>query len=77
MPGSGGRALAGNFCYGRRGDLNLVLNFTASKVAGVIAATLAEHDVDTITSANWREPGAGAHPPRPTANNGAIVITAA
>jgi len=68
--------LAGNFYNGMRGDLNLVLDFTASKVAGVITATLSEHHVDTITSANWWELGAVTNTPRPAVNNGVIVALA-
>jgi len=59
-----------------RGDLNLVLNFTGSKVAGVITATLAEHHVDTITADNWWQLGAVTNTPQPAVNNGVIVALA-
>ena len=68
-----GIGLAGNFYNGMRGDLNLVLKFSASQVAGVITATLAEHHVDTITSANWQQLGAVTNTPQPAINNGVIV----
>jgi hypothetical protein len=68
--------LAGNFYNGMRGDLNLVLNFSGSKVAGVITATLAEHHVDTITAANWWQLGAVTNTPQPAVNNGVIVALA-
>ena len=68
--------LSGNFYNGMRGDLNLVLNFTASKVAGVISATLAVHHVDTIDAGNWQELGAVTNTPQPAINNGVIVSLA-
>jgi hypothetical protein len=43
-------SLAGHFYNGMRGNLNLVLKFGSSQVAGVITATLAEHFADTIDS---------------------------
>ena len=68
--------LAGNFYNGMRGDLNLVLKFTGSNVAGAITATLAEHHVDKITSANWWELGAVTNTPQAAINNGVIVSLA-
>jgi hypothetical protein len=56
--------------------LNLVLNFTAARVAGAITATLATHFVDTITSANWWQLGAVSNAPQPAVNNGVIVSLA-
>jgi hypothetical protein len=85
-----GTDLAGNFYNGYRGGpaasggpgpapatgLNLVLRFTGTRVTGVITATLAEHHVDTITSANWQELGAVTNTPQPAVNNGVIVSLA-
>jgi len=68
--------LTGNFYNGMRGDLNLVLKFTGSKIAGTITATLAEHHVDTITAANWWQLGAVANTPQAAVNNGVIVSLA-
>jgi hypothetical protein len=68
--------LAGNFYNGMRGNLNLVLKFSAGQVAGVITASLAEHHVDTITSANWWQLGAVTNTPQPAINNGVIVSLA-
>ena len=68
--------LSGNFYNGMRGDLNLVLNFTASQVAGVISATLSVHHVDTIDAGNWQELGAVTNTPQPAINNGVIVSLA-
>ncbi|HET9168468.1 MAG TPA: hypothetical protein VFN97_03495 [Actinospica sp.] len=65
--------LRGDFYNGIRGDLNLVLDFTASKVEGVISATLAEHAVDTIDSGNWWELGNVSNTPQAAINNGVIV----
>jgi len=53
--------------------LNLVLNFAASKVTGVITATLATHYVDTIDSANWWELGHVSNVAQAAVNNGVIV----
>src|SRR5262249_12090664 len=83
--------LAGNFYNGYRGGpaasgggpgpapaarLNLVLEFAAPQVTGVITATLAAHHVATITSANWWELGAVTNTPQPAINNGVIVSLA-
>jgi hypothetical protein len=68
--------LTGNFYNGMRGDLNLVLNFAAGKVAGVISATLAVHHVATIDSGNWQELGAVTNMPQAAINNGVIVSLA-
>jgi len=65
--------LNGNFYNGMRGNLNLVLDFASSDVTGVITATLAEHLVDTITSANWWELGAVTNTAQAAINNGVIV----
>ena len=53
--------------------LNLVLNFAASGVTGIITSTLATHFVDTITSANWWELGRVGNVAQPAINNGVIV----
>jgi hypothetical protein len=66
-------SLTGNFYNGMRADLNLVLNFAATQVAGVITATLAEHHVDTIDAGNWQELGAVTNTAQPAVNNGVIV----
>ena len=50
-----------------------MLNFAASRVTGVITATLATHYVDTITSANWWELGKVSNDAQPAINNGVIV----
>jgi hypothetical protein len=68
--------LRGDFYNGMRGDLNLVLNFTASQVTGVISATLATHHVDTIDSSNWQELGAVTNTLQAAINNGVIVSLA-
>jgi hypothetical protein len=68
--------LRGSFYNGMRGDLNLVLDFTAGRVTGVISATLAEHFADTIDSSNWWELGAVANTPQAAINNGVIVSLA-
>ena len=68
--------LRGDFYNGMRGDLNMVLNFTSSRVEGVISATLAEHAVDTIDSSNWWELGSVSNTPQAAINNGAIVSLA-
>lgn len=68
--------LRGDFYNGIRGDLNMVLNFSATRVAGVISATLAEHAVDTIDSSNWWELGNVSNTPQAAINNGAIVSLA-
>ncbi len=68
--------LAGNFYNGMRGDLNLVLRFNASQLASVITATLAEHSVAAITSANWQQLGAVTNTPQAAVNNGVIVSLA-
>jgi len=68
--------LHGDFYNGMRGDLNMVLNFTSSRVEGVISATLAEHAVDTIDSSNWWELGNVSNTPQAAINNGAIVSLA-
>jgi hypothetical protein len=65
--------LAGNFYNGMRGGLNLVLNFAASQVKGVITATLATHYVDVIDSSNWWELGAVSNASQPAINNGVLV----
>ena len=65
--------LAGDFYNGMRGNLNLVLKFAASQVAGVITATRAEHHVAKITSANWWQLGAVSNTPQPAINNGVLV----
>ena len=69
--------LAGNFYNGMRGNLNLVLKFAGSQVDSVITATLAEHNVAKITSANWWELGAVANTPQPAINNGVLVALTA
>jgi hypothetical protein len=56
-----------------RADLNLVLHFAASRVTGVISATLAEHSVQVIDSSNWWELGHVSNTARPAINNGVIV----
>jgi hypothetical protein len=56
--------------------LNLVLNFAASGVTGIITSTLATHFVDTITAANWWELGAVSNVAQPAINNGVIVSLA-
>jgi hypothetical protein len=66
-------ALSGDFYNGMRGDLNMVLKFAATRVEGVISATLAEHAVDTIDSSNWWELGDVSNTPKAAINNGAIV----
>jgi hypothetical protein len=66
-------SLTGNFYNGMRADLNLVLNFAAAQVAGVLTATLAEHHVDTIDASNWWELGAVTNTAQPAVNNGVIV----
>ncbi|MBR7829876.1 hypothetical protein KDK95_26460 [Actinospica sp. MGRD01-02] len=71
-----GANLKGDFLNGMRGDLNMVLNFSASKVQGVISATLAEHAVTTIDSSNWWELGNVSNTPQAAVNNGAIVSLA-
>ncbi|HTJ71061.1 MAG TPA: hypothetical protein VL551_26190 [Actinospica sp.] len=68
--------LRGDFYNGIRGDLNMVLNFSSTRVAGVISATLAEHAVDTIDSSNWWELGNVSNTPQAAINNGAIVSLA-
>ena len=68
--------LHGSFYNGMRGDLNMVLNFSSSRVEGVISATLAEHAVDTIDSSNWWELGNVSNTPQAAINNGAIVSLA-
>ena len=68
--------LKGDFLNGMRGDLNMVLNFSATKVQGVISATLAEHAVTTIDSSNWWELGNVSNTPQAAINNGAIVSLA-
>jgi hypothetical protein len=68
--------LQGNCYNGMRADLNLVLNFAASQVTGVISATLAEHLVDTIDSSNWWELGAVTNTAQAAINNGVIVSLA-
>ena len=68
--------LHGDFYNGMRGDLNMVLNFSSSRVEGVISATLAEHSVDTIDSSNWWELGKVSNTPQAAINNGAIVSLA-
>jgi len=68
-----GTELAGNFYNGMRAGLNLVLHFAASRVTGVITATLAEHFVGTIDSSNWWELGHVSNTARPAINNGVIV----
>jgi hypothetical protein len=83
--------LTGDFCNGLRGGpstgsggpgpgpatgLNLVLKFAASKVTGAITATLAQHHVATINSANWWELGHVTNTPQPSVNNGVIVSLA-
>lgn len=65
--------LAGNFYNGMRGDLNLVLDFAASQVKGVISATLATHFVEVIDSSNWWELGAVSNASQPAINNGVLV----
>ncbi|XVQ86388.1 hypothetical protein ACQP2K_02840 [Microbispora siamensis] len=52
---------------------NMVLNFSGSKVTGVISAARATHQVDTITSAEYKQLGVVTNTPRPSVNNGAIV----
>ena len=68
-----GIELAGDFYNGMRAGLNLVLHFTASRVTGVISATLAEHSVQVIDSSNWWELGHVSNTARPAINNGVIV----
>jgi hypothetical protein len=68
-----GTELAGDFYNGMRAALNLVLHFAASRVTGVISATLAEHFVEVIDSSNWRELGHVTNTARPAINNGVIV----
>jgi hypothetical protein len=68
-----GTELAGNFYNGMRAGLNLVLHFAASRVTGVITATLAEHFVEVIDSSNWWELGHVTNTARPAINNGVIV----
>jgi hypothetical protein len=66
-------SLAGHFYNGMRGNLNLVLKFSSSQVAGVITATLAEHHTGTIDSGNWYELGVVSNTPQAAINNGVIV----
>jgi hypothetical protein len=66
-------SLAGNFYNGMRANLNLVLKFGSSQVAGVITATLAEHYAGTIDSGNWYELGVVSNTPQTAINNGVIV----
>jgi hypothetical protein len=68
--------LRGDFYNGIRGDLNMVLTFSSSKVEGVISATLTEHAVTTIDSSNWWELGNVSNTPQAAINNGAIVSLA-
>lgn len=68
--------LHGDFYNGMRDDLNLVLNFTAGQVTGVISATLATHATSTIDSSNWQELGAVTNTAQPAINNGVIVSLA-
>lgn len=68
--------LRGDFYNGIRGGLNMVLNFSSSKVEGVISATLTEHSVTTIDSSNWWELGNVSNTPQAAINNGAIVSLA-
>ncbi|MBR7836309.1 hypothetical protein KDL01_23730 [Actinospica durhamensis] len=68
--------LRGDFFNGMRGDLNMVLNFTSSRVRGVISSTLAVHAVETITAANWWELGKVTNTAQAAVNNGAIVSLA-
>jgi hypothetical protein len=68
--------LRGDFYNGIRGDLNLVLDFSSSKVEGVISATLTEHAVDTIDSSNWWELGNVSNTAQAAVNNGVIVSLA-
>ena len=68
--------LRGDFYNGMRGDLNMVLNFSGSRVSGVISSTLAEHSVDSIDSSNWWELGNVSNTPQAAVNNGAIVSLA-
>lgn len=69
-------SLRGDFYNGMRGDLNMVLNFTSSRVKGVISSTLAVHSVDTITAATWWELGEVTNTAQAAVNNGAIVSLA-
>ena len=66
-------ALTGDFYNGMRADLNMVLTFDRSTVEGVISATLAEHHVSTITSANYEQLGVVSNTPQAVVNNGVIV----
>jgi hypothetical protein len=68
--------LAGDCYNGMRADLNLVLNFTASEITGVLTATLATHYADTIDASNWWELGAVTNTAQPAINNGVIVSLA-
>ena len=45
-------------------------------MTGVITSTLAGHLVDTITAANWQEPGKVSNVAQPAVNNGVIVSLA-
>jgi hypothetical protein len=75
----GGAASSGTGGPGGPGPasaLNLVLNFTASKVTGVATSTLSTHHVDTIDSSNWWELGHVSNEARPAINNGVIISLA-
>jgi hypothetical protein len=74
--------LRGDFYNGTRGGTtgddgkNMVLTFDHSRVTGVISATLADHHVATISSANYQQLGEVTNTPEAVINNGVLVTVA-
>lgn len=69
--------LKGDFYNGMRQGKNMVLDFAASTVEGVISATTARHRVSSIDAATFYELGIVTNTPGPAVNNGVIVTLGA
>lgn len=65
--------LRGDLYNGRRGDQNLVLNLTGTRLAGVVSASTTRHALSQIGEADYDQLGRVSNAVGPAINNGVIV----
>jgi hypothetical protein len=63
----------GDFYNGRRGDQNLVLNLTRTRLDGVVSASATRHAISTIGEAEYDQLGRVTDTVQAAVNNGVIV----
>lgn len=65
--------LRGDLYNGRRGDQNLVLNLTGTRLAGVVSASATKHALSEIGEADYAQLGRVTNTAQAAVNNGVIV----